>query len=651
MKFLHSGKLHQRSSRRGGMLILVLMIFAVSLILISSAMTITLASRNRYYVDTEKSQERLTLSCAAETVIDAIMSQEITDDQLRLMATTNGASNYVITGASSSKLNSSPSSNAGTSIAPGLANSTGKNETYFTVRPDPDAANDIIMEFSTVIDLTGSDGNYENLRVYLHKKPDTPNPQLCANMATFGAEGSSISIPRLHITATNSYSVFHGNVDIIAASGETHVSNKMVFTGKVRPAQGTLFYNDVIFYGPNACIDTSSAGTGNGIQTTGGIYFLGVDFNGASGKQEVFRTSSGTATAAPGNQVVTAGGGAYFYNANMTVNGDTLQSSSQNAPYWVVSTGSKVTNNNGGTNSSVTYINDGGTYINNGGSSSRNAVAAADLTGDAQTNYQNISSKANQYRTGSELKSAAEQQVPTSEYINELFGDHKNGTSVSSGANFSQVFEGGKDYKMSGTYNFGSPTTMEINLAQGNTYIYFSSDVTFNNFTIKVSNATENRLYILLGTGVKFHVGGGPNDWKPQTGIISCDTRTGSGDSSKAVTGSQHPACVIAGFGNNLLHVATQCSVLEAYISLAGESTIWYQTGGNRFYGRMEAKNFVFNFQLDNGGSIQGNQLTMEDCPGMDENSGGGETPLAPHYEVTGYEYFYRTAAPAGDEG
>ena len=57
------------------MLVLVLIIFAVSLILISSAMTITLASRSRYYVNTERSQERLTLSCAAEAVIDAIESQ------------------------------------------------------------------------------------------------------------------------------------------------------------------------------------------------------------------------------------------------------------------------------------------------------------------------------------------------------------------------------------------------------------------------------------------------------------------------------------------------------------------------------------------------------------------------------------------------
>ena len=98
MKLLQLGKCHQKNSKRGGMLVIVLMIFCVSLILISSAMTITLSSRSRYYVDTERSQERLTLTCAAEAVVDAIESQEITDAQLQAMSS-NPDKPYEITGA------------------------------------------------------------------------------------------------------------------------------------------------------------------------------------------------------------------------------------------------------------------------------------------------------------------------------------------------------------------------------------------------------------------------------------------------------------------------------------------------------------------------------------------------------------------------
>ena len=614
------------------MLVLVLMIFAVSLILISSAMTVTLSSRTRYYVDAEKSQERLTLSCAAETVIDAINAQEITDDQLKLMATTNGTTQYKITGATDSRLKTNPGTNNAHSIAPGLANSS-DSQTYFIVRPDPDDANDIIMEFSTLINATNGDNRAENLRVYLHKKPETADPELCANMATFGAEGSSNSIPRLWVTATKSYSVFHGNIDIIAASGETKISNTMVFTGKTRPAQGTLFYNDVIFYGPNACIDTSSAGTGNGIQTTGGLYFLGVEFNGATGKQEVFRTGAGAATSAPGNQVVTAGEGAYFYNANMTVDGGTLQSSSQYAKYWVMSNGSTVRNNCGGSTTVVKYINAGGSYTNAGGDSSRNAVAAASLTGADKTAYDNITNKANKYITGSDLKSAAEQQIPTTSYMTNTFSGHTNGTKILPTSNFSNTYAGGKDYKMNG--NYGGGQTLNINLADGDTYIYMDGNVKLENFMIKVSNATNNRLYILLGQNVNLEIGEF-NVWTPHSGIMSCDARNGSGDSSTAITGSQKPACVIAGFGNNIVSVGAQINLLEAYVSLAGNSTIWYKTGcsSGRFYGRMEAMKYVFNSKIDGTGYIGGDPVKMADCPGMNENGGGGEEPLETHYEV-----------------
>ena len=642
MKFLHKGKLHQENSRRGGMLILVLMIFAVSLILISSAMTITLASRNRYYVDAERSQERLTLSCAAETIIDAIMTQEITDDQLELMATTNGEEHYVITGATGSKLGSSPSASTSKSrdIAPGLANVTG-NQTYFTVKPDPDATDDIIMEFSTIIDLTdGADAKSENLRVYLHKKPESNPVQLCANMATFGADGGAMSVPRLHITATKSYTVFHGDVDIYEASGESLIYNTMIFTGKARTAQGTLMYGDVIFYGPDACIDMS-AGAGNGVQTPGGLYFLGVDYRGSgtANKQKPLNGSGGS-------QAIYGKAGAYFYNAEATVSNDIMQNGeNQGCKYWVVANGSKITNSNGSSNSYTTYINGGGQYTNNG-HSSRNAVDAASLTGGQKTDYDKIIANANKYRTNAEVKSAAEQQVPTTQYMKDTFGGHTNGTSILSSANFGQQFAGGKDYKMSGNYHFSSPTTLDINLADGDTYIYMTGNVSFNNFTIKVSNATNNRLYILLKEGVRFVIGD-PNfiyDWKPETGIYSCDQRTSGSFGTVAVTGSQKPACVIAGFGNNVLHVTTQCSVLEAYISLAGDSKIWYQTGGNRFYGRMEALTYVHSPVEDGSVGPQGNSVEMADCPGMNENSGGGDTPLTPGYEVTSYEYFYQAA-------
>ena len=294
MKFLHSGKLHQRSSRRGGMLILVLMIFAVSLILISSAMTITLASRNRYYVDAERSQERLTLSCAAETVIDAIKAQEITDEQLLEMANTDGAVKFQITGASSSKVGSNPAANSGFSIAPGLAGMANTSETYFIAKKASGSSNNVILEFSTRLDITGEDSRSENLRVTLKYTPPTQISNICENMVTCGEDGSSNNLPKLEVTTTDSFTVFHGNISLSDQSG-AYIHNAAVFTGKAKGGSGTYYYNDIIFYGPQAGIDVSSQG--NGIQVADGyegyMFFLGVQVGDDSSTQNAFQNSSG----------------------------------------------------------------------------------------------------------------------------------------------------------------------------------------------------------------------------------------------------------------------------------------------------------------------------------------------------------------------
>ena len=165
MKLLQLDKCHQRNNKRGGMLVIVLMIFAVSLILISSAMTITLSSRSRYYSDTERSQERLTLTCAAEAVIDAIQMQEITDDQL-VNLSKNPSKPLEITGSSKTYVNDGAQANSGKQIAPGLTHDNDKSKTLMYVKPAGGGSKDLILEFSTKIDVTNrSDAKAENLTV------------------------------------------------------------------------------------------------------------------------------------------------------------------------------------------------------------------------------------------------------------------------------------------------------------------------------------------------------------------------------------------------------------------------------------------------------------------------------------------------------
>ncbi|MBR4818989.1 MAG: hypothetical protein IKZ74_02930, partial [Clostridiales bacterium] len=228
MKLLQSDKFHQKNNKRGGMLVLVLMIFGVSLILISSALSITTSSRSRYYVDVERSQERLTLTCAAEAVIDAIQAQELTDAQLQQMAT-NTHAEYRITGASKTSLkNGAAASDGSHSIAPGLSTNA-SNGTVMKVKP-VDGSQDVILEFSTKIIVTGDNTKTENLRVYMKYTPPAPVPNVCENMVTCGEEGSVNDIPKLTVDGTDSFTVFQGNVQISYGSG-SYIHNPVVITG------------------------------------------------------------------------------------------------------------------------------------------------------------------------------------------------------------------------------------------------------------------------------------------------------------------------------------------------------------------------------------------------------------------------------------
>ena len=632
MKFLQNCKCHQRNSKRGGMLVLVLIIFAVSLILISSAMTITLASRSRYYVNTERSQERLTLSCAAEAVIDAIETQELTDAKLLSMV---GASQpYQITGATALLNSSSPSSTDGKDIAPGLAGES-NSKTYFRVESIADS-DDLYLIFSTLIDVTGEDSKTENLRVRMKYNPPSDPIQICSNMVTCGDETSPdiVDIQMLYVNTNKSYTVLHGNVTVTAA-GETYIKNPCVFTGNVTGGQGTKYYNDMIFYGPNAGINTETSGNGVKIEEGyGDFYFLGVNYGGESGTQEVFRDNSGNGVPADGFNVIADG--AYFYKANATLTDWTMGGAY--TKYWVVGNGSTVKRTNDWAGNVV--VQDGGsaTIATSGaGNSNKKYEDASGLDADTQAAYNRLSSRAAAYMVDEKLKSAAEHHVLTSEEADSSFGAYKKGEMLNFAtySNHNTVIDGGKAYKMSGVYSDGS---IEVDLTKGTASIYITGDVTFNAFHIKCSNATGNQLIILMAENTKLTMGTVKHWENKITGILSVDERNSTnfsepyGNNLKGKSGEK-PACMIVGLGGNEFF-AGQANVVDAYISLAGKgtqaSTVKLQNGPH-FYGRFEAARYEYT----NGDPIQ-----LDYCPSMDEEDDNPK-PLISSYEAVSYEYFY----------
>lgn len=640
MKFLHKSKCHQRMNRKGGMLVLVLIIFAVSLILISSAMTITLASRSRYYVDTERSQERLTLSCAAETILDAIEKQELPDKQLENMVN-NGT--YEVTGSNANNAAAGATATDGKNIAPGLAGDT-NSTTYFKVSKADESSGDLYLTFSTYINVTNEDKKSENLRVRLKYNPPTPVTEICANMVTCGDPSSAnvVDVQMLYVETEKSYTVLHGKVNITAA-GETYINNPTVITGLAKGGNGTEYHNDIIFYGPDAGVDISSGGNGFHIgKTEGDLYFLGATVNGNSNTQSVFRNSSGAATEGNNSGLNLGADGMYLYNSKISSSCSLAGTSSTDkgaTKYWVVgknSTASRTNVNDGQYN---VIIKDGGT-VNNSSSTTKvyNSVGEIPETdAEAVAAYNRLSNKANQYLKDPALLSASSHHVPTSAEQSAAYGQYCHGSELKpADLSYKNLkFAGNKAYTMAGTYKDGS---LEIDLSTGSASIYMTSDVVLDSFHIKVSNSYDAQLIIVLAKGAKLSFAQ-PKSWDGYiSGILSCDERISTNFSSpygndlRAKEG-QKPACLIVGLGSNTFAM-NQAEVCDAYVSLAGvgdeASTVQF-TNGPHFYGRFEAVNYKYPY---------GNPIRLSYCPNMSEEDDKPK-PLKSCYTVEGYEYTY----------
>ena len=79
-----------KKGKKGSILIVVVLILALAIIFISTAMMLTQATRGRLYENTLQSQARLTVTAASEVFLEAMETQEITDVQIDGLLAANG---------------------------------------------------------------------------------------------------------------------------------------------------------------------------------------------------------------------------------------------------------------------------------------------------------------------------------------------------------------------------------------------------------------------------------------------------------------------------------------------------------------------------------------------------------------------------------
>ena len=242
--------------RSGSMLLLVLVMLAVALILITSALSITLAARQRYYKDAENEQTGLTATSAAKMIGEAAADGQFgTISDIEALA--DGGITYDL---SSSDL-----------TIPGLSGTTATFGWY----PDSISRTYISVTVHTTLDV-GINGTASQEEVMVLLKKKTINSKAFGNLITVGIENpsgdTSNNVDKLQIGTVGAGGtvVVHG--DAIVGMAVQDIYCGVIFTGHTIYTANTNFYSNVIYYGDNAAlVDNNGSG--------GGISMFGTDSN------------------------------------------------------------------------------------------------------------------------------------------------------------------------------------------------------------------------------------------------------------------------------------------------------------------------------------------------------------------------------------
>ena len=222
-----------KKSKQGAILVIVVLILALAMIFISMAMLLTKATRNRLYENTMSSQARLTVTSAAEVFLEALETQEITDDQIddylyECPTRATGKMRMVIAN------------------VPGMSATDDKNCTFMNMYyPDKASSpNTVYVDFTTTIG-----DQVESVRVELDiqpKKKGNNGDRFTNQIDQFSTSADSrlrfvggIGAVKPGLTVTDN--------TVLLRNGNTHTT-----------AQGGTFYSDMIF-GEGAVFDGDQA--------------------------------------------------------------------------------------------------------------------------------------------------------------------------------------------------------------------------------------------------------------------------------------------------------------------------------------------------------------------------------------------------------
>ncbi|HHU07389.1 MAG TPA: hypothetical protein GXZ59_03490, partial [Clostridiaceae bacterium] len=354
-------------SKSGGMLVLSLMLMAVGVILITSAMSVTISARQRFYVQAQSAQARLTATSSAKSIAEAItLTQEIDDKTLEAWANSKSgfgpSSAFFLYPSTAETSEQTANQSAGAPMAPGLIPSSTVVKVYWT----DENKNKIALDVTSNVDASGGVSPASE-RVLVTLKIKEVVPPIDAFQVPLNAGGSNTTskMSQVYIAKNltgqtkSSYIILRGTWNV--GDGDALQTNAdVVFTHPVYSSNGLIFSNEssVVFYGnkAGAMVKFDAAGDyvyggGNGIQTPGYLLFIGetaarvlVDGTSVDGAS-LLKRENGTAYTPSFDNIwfpLSGSKGVYFKNTYYSGWG---QQMSQNSNALYADTGSIITTN------------------------------------------------------------------------------------------------------------------------------------------------------------------------------------------------------------------------------------------------------------------------------------------------------------------
>lgn len=590
------------SSKRGSMLVLVLIIMVVGLIFIASALMLTNTTRQRYYEDSESSQARLTVGSVAESFYQAVYIQEITDDQLEALA----SGKAVLTFSSSSSV-------------PGVSGGASTTATFS--KTTVAGVSRVTIVFSTTID-----GQTENVRMTLEKTETTPPTVLFSSPYESG--GGNMGNLNLGSTGTmagvtDNYAIIHGD-GIIAHSGSTSVYSTIITDSVITAGSGITLFDDVVFYGPNAGFNvTGSNGQGFNINTdSGSAYFICPDGQG-TGSALYNGTTAFNSTTALSTSGHFVADNVVFYNFNLNLGSNTDVASG----YFNTDTH----------DDNYVYMYGNGTLTG-----ANAALSAEVLNSYAEELVHNSDIQALRDQVSAYLASDAKSLLSTgildSATARSSFGDPYSRADATT-FNLAGVGNGQRRTLNAGAYilsgNLGNNSSMGnalntrvvCDLSQGDYTFYVDNDMTIYGGFFEVINGagSDNWVRFILADDVSLTIGTNANP----CGILSTSREAG-----EAQPIGEKPHVQILGADRNTVTIGNQTTV-DAYIGCYGTSgsVLFSNCPATGFYGRVCAQ---YAQQTD------GEFATIPYCPSPNATEvTNAYVVIYSDYSVDDFEYFY----------